>query len=54
MNSEQLTIACADIGSIQNKKFGWAVLPSSSPPRCGTEIEKLVRDVGCLVIKPAG
>ena len=44
MNGERLAIYCADIGSIRNDNFGWAVVHGDRQ-RGAKEIGKLVDDV---------
>ena len=44
MNSVELAIYCADIGSIKNHKFGWAVVHGERQ-QAGKEISELVDEV---------
>lgn len=44
MDAGHLAIYCADIGSVKNAKFGWAVV-CDGQQRCGRDIGELVDDV---------
>lgn len=44
MGAGDLAVYCADIGSVRNGKFGWAVV-CDTQQRCGRNIEELVDDV---------
>jgi hypothetical protein len=45
MRMDGLIVACADVGSVAQKNFAWAVAKGTSDVQTGTEIEDLVQTV---------